>query len=81
MLQLKICSSRPDKETKSIKDRILKDIKNPFEHKEEENFYKPVTVSNLWSNNYIEYESIGDRSKTLSVEEYPEKIKPNLNTL
>ena len=50
-----------------IKDRILADIKNLFEHdKEEANYYKPVTVSNFWSNNYIEYGSNGDRNKTLS---------------
>ena len=41
------------KKTKAIKDRILRDIKNLFGH-EEENYYKPVRVSNLWSNNYID---------------------------
>ena len=46
---------RQEKETKAIKDRILRDIKNLFEHEEEEeNYYKPVRVSNFWSNNYIE---------------------------
>ena len=59
---------RQEKKTKSIKDRILKDIKNLFEH-EQENSYKPVRVSNFWSNDYIEYESNVDRSKTLSVED------------
>ena len=44
-------------------------MKNCFEHEEaEENYYKPIRVSNFWSNNYIEYESNGDRNKTLSVE-------------
>ena len=62
-----------------MKYRILRDIKNLFEHeKEEENCYKPVRVNNFWSNNYIEYESNGDRSKTLSVEEYLNKIRPYL---
>ena len=42
------------KETKAIKD------KNLFKHEEEENYYKPVRVSNFWSNNYIEYESNDD---------------------
>ena len=41
------------KETKAIKDRILRDIKNLPED-EEENYYKPVRVNNFWSNNYIE---------------------------
>ena len=33
-------------------------------------------MNNFWSNNYIEYESNGDRNKTLSVEEYLNKIGP-----
>ena len=49
---------RLEKKTKGIKDIILRDIKNLLEHeKEEENYYKPVRVSNVWSNNYTEYES------------------------
>ena len=37
---------RLEKEIKAIKDRILRDIKNRFEHeKEEVNYYKPVRVS------------------------------------
>ena len=66
---------RREKETKEIKDRILRDIMNLFEHeKEEENYYKPVRVNNFWSNNYIEHESNGYRNKTLSVEEYLNKV-------
>ena len=43
-----------EKETKAIKDRILRDIENLFEHEEEEeNYYKPVRVSDFWSNNCI----------------------------
>ena len=44
-------------------------MKNLSEREEEKNYYKPVRVSNFWSNNYIEYESNGDRNKALSVEE------------
>ena len=42
--------------------------------KKSQNYYKPVRVNNLWSNNYIEYESKSDRNKTLSFEEYRNKI-------
>ena len=39
---------RLKKGIKAIKDSILGDIKNLFENeKEEENYYKPVTVSNI----------------------------------
>ena len=41
---------RLEKETKTIKDRMLRDIKNLFEH-EEENYYQPVRANNFWSNN------------------------------
>ena len=55
------------KENGALKDRIIRDITNLFEHREE--YYdKPVGVGNFRSNNYIEYESNGDRNKILSVE-------------
>ena len=70
---------RREKETKAIKDRILRDINKIFEHeKEEENYYKPVRENNFWSSNYIEYKSNGDKNETLSVEEYLNKISPYL---
>ena len=47
----------------------------------ERNYYKPVRVSNFWSNNNIEYESNSDRNKTLSVEEYLNKIRPCLKDI
>ena len=61
---------RRENKTKAIKDRILRDISILFENEEEENYYKPVRVSNFWSNKYIKYESNGNTNKTLSVEEY-----------
>ena len=42
---------------------------------------KLVRVSNFWSNNYIEYESKGDKNKTLSVGEYFNKIRPYLKDI
>ena len=62
--------------------KAFKDIKNLFEHEEEEeNYYKPGRVSNFWSNNYVEYGSNGDRNKSLSVEEYINKIRPYLKDI
>ena len=72
---------RREKETKEINCRILRDVKNLFEHEEEqEKYYKPVRVNNFWSNNYIEYKSNSDLYKTLSVEEYVNKIRPYFKT-
>ena len=57
---------------------MLRDVKNLFDHEEEDNYYKPVRVSNFWSSSSIEYESNGDRNKALSFEEYLNKITPYL---
>ena len=72
---------RQEKEIEAIKYRIVRDMKNLFEHEEEENYYKPVRVSNFWSNNYIECKSTDDRNKTLSVEEHLNKIIPYLKDI
>ena len=53
---------RLKKENKVIKNRMLRDIRNPCEHEGETNYYKPVIVSTFLSN--IEYESKGNRNKT-----------------
>ena len=72
---------RIKKQNKRIKDIILRDIINLFENEEEENYYKPVRVSNFWRNNYIKYERKGDINKTLSFEEYCNKTKPYLKAI
>ena len=51
---------RLKKENEAIKNRVIRDIRNLFQH-EEEDYFKPVRVGNFWSNKYIEYESTGDR--------------------
>ena len=38
-------------------------------------------VSKFYSNNHIEYESIGDRNKTLSVEEYFNETRSHLKNI
>ena len=57
---------------------MFRNIINLFENEEKENHYKPVRVSDIWSNNYIGYESNGDRKKTLLVQEDLNKSKPYL---
>ena len=62
---------------------MLRDIKNLFDYEkeEEENYHKPIRVSNFGSNNNFEYESNGDRNKTLSAEEYLNKSRPYLKDI
>ena len=71
---------RLKKENEAIKDRIIRDIRNLFQM-EKEDYYKPVSVGNFWSRNYIEYESNGDRNKALSIEESLNKVRPHLKDI
>ena len=58
-----------------------KDFKCDDFENEEKNYYKPVKVHNFWRNNYIQYESKGDKNKAPSVEEYLNKIRPYLKDI
>ena len=60
---------------------VLRNIKNLFKHEKEENYYKPVSIHNFWSNNYIEYKNNGDKNRILLVEEYLDKIKAHLKSI
>ena len=60
-----------------VKDRLIRDIRTLFE--QEENYCK---IINFWNNNYIEYESNGDKNRNLSLKEYFNKNEPYLrNTI
>ena len=48
---------------------------------ETEDYYKPIRVSNFYSNNYIKHESNGNRNKNLSNEEYLNKLKSYLKDI
>ena len=48
---------------------------------ENEDYYKPIRVSNFYSNNYIKHESNGNRNKNLSSEEYLNKLKSYLKDI
>ena len=60
---------------------------------QEHDYYKPTRIGNFWNNNYIIYESSGDRNKNLSLKEYLDrnknlslkeyldKVKPNLKDI
>ena len=63
------------KRRKNIKDRIIRGIRTLFELEEEKDYYKLKKVSNICNNNYIEYESNGDKNRNLSLEEYLNNIE------
>ena len=63
-----------------IKDRIIRDIRALVEQQGQD-YYKPKRVSNLWNNNYIAYESNGDKNRSLSLDEYLNKIELYLRNI
>ena len=65
---------RLTKKDKGVKEKVLSDIRTLFES-DEEDCYKPIRTGNALSGNYIEYESNGDKGKTLTTEEYFDKIR------
>ena len=44
-------------------------------------YYKPIRTGNVFSSNYIEYESNGDKNKSLPIEEYLDKIRSYLSDI
>ena len=40
---------------------------------QEEDYYKPKRVSNLWSNNYIKYKRNDDKNRKLSLNKHLKK--------
>ena len=73
-----LVQKKSDVKAKAIKEKILRDSKNLFEHEEDEHYYNLVRASNFWSNNYIEYESNHEKNKATSVEENINKIRSYL---
>lgn len=64
----KIKKQPEDQIIRTIKERVLKDIRNLFE--QEKDFYKSVSVGSFCNNDYIGCESNGNRNEKLSFKEY-----------
>ena len=46
-----------------------------------ENYYKPIKTKGAFNNNYLEYESRGEKHKNLSPEDYFDLIRPYLRNM
>ena len=57
---------------------VLRDLRDLFDSSISENYYKPIVVNSSFNNNYIQYESKGDKDKILTISEYLDKIRPYL---
>ena len=64
-----------------IEYRGIRDIKNLFYLSIDEDYYKPIKTNDAFNSNYIEYESKGDKNKTLSIKEYLNMIRPYLRDI
>ena len=85
----KPAKAKKNKQTKAIKDirkenfnsnKILRDIRTLYES-DEEDYFKPIRIGNAFSNNYIKYESNGDKDKILSIKEYLDMIRQYLRDI
>ena len=53
-----------------IEYRGIRDVRNLFNLSIDKDYYKPIRTNSAFNGNYIEYESKGDKNKTLSIIEY-----------
>ena len=70
---------RKRKNERLMKDKTIRDTKTLFE--QEEDYYKPKRVRSFWNNNYIEYESNGDKNNNFMLDEYLYETKPYLKDI
>ena len=59
----------------------LKEIKNLFNRINEEDYYKPIKTKHAFDDDYMEYESRGDKDNNLSLVEYLNIIRPYLRDM
>ena len=69
-----------NKEGNAIKDKLLRDMRALFESNDND-YYELVKTSNSFNSNYIEYESNGDKNKSLSIKEYLNKVRSYLSDM
>ena len=58
----------------------IRQIENLFD-KIDEDYYKPIKTNGAFNDNYMEYESRGDKDRNLSLEDYLNIIKPFLKDM
>ena len=58
----------------------IRQIENLF-NEINEDYYKPIKTNGAFNDNYMEYESRGDKDKNLSLEYYLNIIKPYLRDM
>ena len=59
----------------------IKNVKDLFDMLIDEDYYKPIITNRACNNNYIQYESKGNKDKTLTLSGYLDMIKPYLSNI
>ena len=65
----------------NIEYKGIRDVKNLFDLSTNKDYYKLIKTNDAFNSNYIEYESKGDKNKTLSVKEYLNMIRSYLRDI
>ena len=59
----------------------IRDVKYLFDLSIDEDFYKPIITNGAFNNNYIQYESKGNKGQIFTPSEYPDIIRPYLSDI
>ena len=59
----------------------MRDVKQLFDLSIDEDYYQPIITNGAFNNNYIQYESKGNKNKILTISEYLDMIRPYLSDI
>ena len=59
----------------------IRNLKNLFDSSIDEDYHKPIKINDAFNSNYIEYETEGNKNKTLSIKEYLIMFRPYLRDI
>ena len=59
----------------------IRDVKDLFDLSIHEDYYKPIITNDAFNNNYIQYESKGDKGKNLSIKKSLNMVRPYLSDI
>ena len=65
----------------AIEYRGIRNVKDLFDLPIDEDYYKPIITKGTFNNNYIRYESKGDKGKNLPIKKYLSMIRPYLSDI
>ena len=80
-LEEKLCRLKKYYDYEDAEYKGIKDIEGFFDLSIGEDYYKPIIVNGGFNNNYIQYDSRGDKDKVLTVNEYLNIIRPYLRDM